>query len=195
MVARLSGCGPLAEPVAEDVGHDGEEPGLFVRAGLETISVAVGSQIRFLHQVLGVLRLPREAQRAPIERVDVPLKKRKAAIHANASLVHSIPAYSVRSAIRQPGGALSPGPPGPGGPPGRWPRPRPRPRRRRRRFGSCGARVSPFAGEGRFPDSPSPLAGGGRPPGSPPPPPGAGRGGGEGPSRGRGGAPGGAGSG
>src|SRR5207244_811456 len=61
---------------------------------LETISVAVGSQIRFLHQVLGVLWLPREAQRAPIERVDMPLKKRKVATHANALLVHSIPANS-----------------------------------------------------------------------------------------------------
>src|SRR5437762_13128534 len=60
------------------------------------MSVAVGSQIRFLHQVLGVLWLPREAQRAPIQRVDVPLKERKVATHANASLVHSIPANSSR---------------------------------------------------------------------------------------------------
>src|SRR5438067_6746962 len=60
------------------------------------MSVAVGSQIRFLHQVLGVLWLPREAQRASIQRVDAPLKERKVATHANASLVHSIPAYSSR---------------------------------------------------------------------------------------------------
>src|SRR5205823_13816332 len=33
---------------------------------------------------------------APIQRVDVPLKERKVAIHANASLVHSIPANSSR---------------------------------------------------------------------------------------------------
>src|SRR5439155_7682221 len=94
LVERLGGCRPLTQPVAEDIGHDREQPGLFVRAGLETVSIAVGSQIRFLHQVLGVLRLSRAAQRAAVERVDVPLKKRKVAIHANASLVHSIPAYS-----------------------------------------------------------------------------------------------------
>src|SRR5439155_6592806 len=99
LIERLTGCRSLAQPVAEDVGHDREQPGLFVRARLETISVAVGSQIRFLHQVLGVLWLPREAQRAPIERVDMPLKKRKVATHANASLVHSIPTNSSRRPV------------------------------------------------------------------------------------------------
>src|ERR1700737_228016 len=85
---------PLTKPVAKDVGHDREQPGFFVRARLEAVSVSGGSPIRFLRQGLGVLWLSGQAQGAAIERIDVPLKKRKVATHANAPLVHSIPTNS-----------------------------------------------------------------------------------------------------
>src|SRR5207253_588896 len=56
------------------VGHDGKQPGLRVGAGLEAMSVAVGSHVSLLDQVLGILRLARQAQRTSVEGVEVLFK-------------------------------------------------------------------------------------------------------------------------
>ena len=61
-------------PIAKGVGHDGKQPGLRVGAGLEAMSVAVGSHVSLLDQVLGILRLARQAQRATVEGVEMLFK-------------------------------------------------------------------------------------------------------------------------
>src|ERR1700686_3839278 len=159
MISGSFGGGALALFVPRDVGHDRKEPRLLIRARLEPVSISVGSQIRFLHKILGVFRLSGKAQRASIQRIEMPFKKRKIATHANATLVHSIPAISARRGAQLGAGPPSGPPPRPPPrlcePPGRGPRPRPRPRRRRRRFGSDwgsdddGGGASPRGGLGR----------------------------------------------
>ena len=59
------------EPVPEQVAHDREEPRLHVGAGLVAVLVAEGAQIRLLDQVLCLIGIPRQSERAAIKRVQV----------------------------------------------------------------------------------------------------------------------------
>ena len=70
-VVEVDLVGPaLLRPVRVDegVGEDLVEPGLEVGALLEPAEAAVGAQVRLLHEVLGVGRVARHAQRGRVQR-------------------------------------------------------------------------------------------------------------------------------
>src|SRR4029077_16876587 len=59
------------EAVPEEVAHDREQPGLHVRALLVAVLVAQCAQIRLLDQVLRRIRVARQSERAPVQRVEM----------------------------------------------------------------------------------------------------------------------------
>ena len=59
------------EAVPEEVAHDGEEPGLHVGARLVAVLVAEGAKVCLLDQVLRLVGIARQAQRAAIKGVEV----------------------------------------------------------------------------------------------------------------------------
>jgi len=61
----------VAEAADGRVAQNLEQPGSKIRAWDELLAKAERAEVRILDQVLGVGRVPRQAQGRPIERVDV----------------------------------------------------------------------------------------------------------------------------